>query len=270
MKTISILVIDDDPTNLEVVETILIAREGSWNSGRPYQIHYASSGQMALEQLPTCSPDLILLDVMMPGMDGMEVCQRIKAMPEWQTVPIIVVTALTQKQDMARCLAVGADDFISKPLNGIELAARVQSMLRIRQQQRQLETFNAHLEATVEQRTAELRCLVVCDTLTGLPSRNGLLEILTEKLEAGETSLVLIHLDCDDFQLVNNSLGYQVGNQFLVAIAERLQQYLQPGDLLARVGEDEFCLLRPGVDAFGDVQPLVESLKQTSYRTKGS
>lgn len=262
MTPISIMVIDDDPINLEVVETILVVHEGSWNNNRPYQIHYASNGQMALEQLPTASPDLILLDVMMPGMDGIEFCRHIKAMPQWQTVPIIMATALTQKQDMAMCLAAGADDFISKPLNGIELAARVQSMLRIREQQQRLETFNAQLEAKVQQRTAELRRLLVQDTLTGLPSRTGLLEALTAKLEAGETSLALIHLDYDDFQLVNDSLGYELGNQCLVAIAERLQGHLQPEDLLARVGEDEFCLLRPEAETLEDIEPLVESLQR--------
>lgn len=261
MQPISILVIDDDPTNLDVVETILIAQEGNWNRDRAYQVHYASSGPMALEQLATCCPDLILLDVMMPGMDGIEVCQRLKAMPQWQTVPIIMATALAEKQDMARCLAAGADDFISKPLNGIELAARMQSMLRIREQQQRLATFNAQLEELVEQRTAELRRLVMEDALTGLPSRLGLLEVLTAKLAAGDTSLALVHLDCDHFQLVNNSLGYQVGNQLLVAIAERLQQHLQPHDLLARVGEDEFCLLRPGIQTFAAIAPLVATLQ---------
>jgi CheY-like chemotaxis protein len=99
MRPISILVIDDEPTNLDGEETILVAQEGSWNSGRPYQIHYVSSGQMALEQLAAYSPDLILLDVMMPGIDGIEGCRRLKAMPRWQTVPIIITTALTEKQE---------------------------------------------------------------------------------------------------------------------------------------------------------------------------
>ena len=261
MTPISILVIDDKPANLEVIETILIAHDGRWNGGRSYQLHYASSGQMALDQLAACKPDLILLDVMMPGMDGIEVCQRIKAMIQWQTVPIIMTTALNQKQDLARCLAAGANDFISKPLNSVELTARVQSMLRMHDQQQRLEAFNTELEAKVQERTAELRRLIVQDTLTGLPSRKGLIEVLTAKLEAGETSLALILLDCDDFQLVNSSLGYGVGNQFLVAIAERLGQHRQPGDWLARVGEDEFCLLRPGAKTLAEVESLVNTLQ---------
>lgn len=261
MVPISILVIDDEPANLEVIETILIAHEDRWTGGRPYQLHYASDGQMALDQLAICNPNLIVLDVMMPGMDGIEVCQRIKATPQWQTVPIIITTALTQKQDLARCFAAGADDFISKPLNGIELTARVQSMVRIYDQQQRLEAFNTALEAKVQERTVELRRLIVQDALTGLPSRNGLVEALAQKLEASETSLALILLDCDDFQLVNSSLGYGVGSQFLVAIAERLGPHRQPGDLLARVGEDKFCLLRPGAKTLADVEPLIDTLQ---------
>ncbi|MBD2775605.1 hybrid sensor histidine kinase/response regulator [Iningainema tapete] len=122
----SILVIDDEPNNFDVVETLL--------DGENYQLYYAPSGQQALNRLNSFQPDLILLDVMMPDLDGMEVCQRIKADPKWQAVPIIMVTALTAKEDLAQCLAAGADDFISKPVNGVELRARVHSMLRIKQQ----------------------------------------------------------------------------------------------------------------------------------------
>ena len=127
MKTqATVLVIDDEPDNFDVIETLL-HDEG-------YQLNYAPSGQRAIDRLDSFQPDVILLDVMMPDLDGMEVCRRIKANPKWQAVPIIMVTALTAKKDLARCLAAGADDFISKPVNSIELRARLHSMLRIKQQ----------------------------------------------------------------------------------------------------------------------------------------
>jgi len=122
----NVLVVDDEPNNFDVIETFL--------SEQDYQLYYASSGDSALSILDTVKPDLILLDVMMPGIDGMEVCQRIKAMPAWESVPIIMVTALTGKEDLARCLNAGADDFIGKPVNSMELRARVNSMMRIKQQ----------------------------------------------------------------------------------------------------------------------------------------
>jgi CheY-like chemotaxis protein len=106
MNLASVLIIDDEADNFDVIETIL--------GDRDYQLHYAASGQDAIAYLDTFQPDLILLDVMMPVMDGIEVCERIKALPEWQAVPIIMVTALNSKEDLARCMNAGADDFISK------------------------------------------------------------------------------------------------------------------------------------------------------------
>lgn len=129
----SILVIDDEPDNFDVVETLL--------DGENYQLYYAPSGKQALERLESFHPDVILLDVMMPEMDGMAVCRHIKSDPQWQAVPIIMVTALTDKEDLARSLATGADDFISKPVNGVELRARVNSMLRIKQQYDNLQSL---------------------------------------------------------------------------------------------------------------------------------
>jgi len=126
MNTPSILIVDDEPNNFDVIESHLDSQD--------YMLHYFDNGQEAIDLLDLVQPDLILLDVMMPNMDGIEACRRIKNMPQWESVPIIMVTALTSKQDLSRCLEAGADDFISKPVNSIELRARVRSMLRIKQQ----------------------------------------------------------------------------------------------------------------------------------------
>jgi two-component system, sensor histidine kinase and response regulator len=134
MNQPSILVVDDEPDNFDVIETLL--PDGD------YILHYASSGQKAIAGLDTFQPDLILLDVMMPEVEGIEVCRQIKAISKWQTVPIIMVTALSTKEDLARCLQAGADDFISKPVNAIELRARVHSMLRIRQQYHRIQSLS--------------------------------------------------------------------------------------------------------------------------------
>ncbi len=129
----SILVVDDEPNNFDVIETLFTEED--------YQLSYASSGKKALDRLEMLHPDVILLDVMMPDIDGIEVCRRIRANPHYHSTPIIMVTALTAKEDLARCLAVGADDFISKPVNGVELRARVRSMLRIKRQYDELQTL---------------------------------------------------------------------------------------------------------------------------------
>jgi two-component system, sensor histidine kinase and response regulator len=115
------------------VETLLVPEN--------YQIYYASNGAEALASLDTFNPDLILLDVLMPGMDGLEVCKRLKLMRKWRSVPIIMLTALSGKTAIADCLEAGADDFIRKPVNGLELRARVKSMLRIKKQFDRIESF---------------------------------------------------------------------------------------------------------------------------------
>ncbi|MGK7889288.1 MAG: response regulator [Leptolyngbyaceae cyanobacterium] len=140
---ISILVVDDEPNNFDTIEGMLM--------GQGYDLDYAPNGRDAIDSLGQFfNPDVILLDVMMPEMDGIAVCRHIKSMPEWQAVPIIMVTALTSKEDLARCLRAGADDFISKPISATELRARVQSMTRIKQQYDQLQTSAKLHRSTVE------------------------------------------------------------------------------------------------------------------------
>src|SRR6476469_4203935 len=145
-KKYSILIIDDEESIFEVIEGLLY-REG-------YELTYIDSGKEALNRIDEIQPDVILLDLMMPEMDGIETCKLIKSNERWRHIPIIMVTALSSKEDLARSLNAGADDFVSKPINSIELRARVRSMLRIKlqydalsatQRLRTLNLFNAFL-----------------------------------------------------------------------------------------------------------------------------
>ena len=259
-----ILVIDDEPDNFDVIAAML--------TGQGYTLHYVAHGQAALDGLDSVQPDLILLDVMMPGIDGIEVCRQIKAGPEWRGVPIIMVTALGSKQDLSRCLAAGADDFIGKPVNRLELVARVRSMLRIHQQYQQLADFNRQLELQVQQRTAQLQAMIDQDPLTQLPSRTKLLQAVALALPPRDRTTVgaatssppspigLVHLDCDRFKLVNGAFGYDVGNELLKVIAQRLQQQLRPGDMLARMGGDEFCFLLHHLDHPGSLESWTQTV----------
>ena len=129
--TAAILVIDDEPDNFDVIDALL--------SQEDYELSYAASGSAALSSLESYNPDLILLDVMIPDIDGIEICRRLKEMPKWRTVPVIMVTALSSKDNLARCLEAGADDFVGKPVNGLELRARVKSMLRLKYQYDELQ-----------------------------------------------------------------------------------------------------------------------------------
>jgi diguanylate cyclase (GGDEF)-like protein len=260
MNKPSILVVDDEPDNFDVIETFLTNTKESGEAKQDYQLHYAASGKDAIASLGAFQPDLILLDVMMPDMDGIEVCKKIKAMPQWSAVPIIMVTALTTKKDLAQCLFAGADDFISKPVNRLELTARVRSMIRIHQQYQQLAAFNTQLESMVQERTAQLQSMILEDALTKLPSRAFLLQELERSLQSGESSIALVYIDCDQFKLVNGSFGHAIGNQLLIAIAQRLQQHLRPNDVLASVGGDEFCFLLNQVEADVVLESLLQNI----------
>jgi signal transduction histidine kinase len=123
-KKPQILIVDDEPYARQTIEMLLMKES--------YELFLAEDAHAALAQLDDEIPDVILSDVMMPNMDGFELCRRIKRNPKWSHVPIILVTALDSKQDLARGLEAGADDFLHKPVNGLELRARVRSMLRIK------------------------------------------------------------------------------------------------------------------------------------------
>lgn len=159
MQAPTILIVDDEPDNFDVIAILL--------SNQDYQLHYINDAQEVISSLDVIQPDLILLDVMMPEINGIELCQQIRTMPKWQSVPITIVTALTRKEDLARCLNAGADDFISKPLNGLELRARVNSMLRIKQQQDRLQTLLKFREDMVHMLIHDLRNRLT-DVLLGL------------------------------------------------------------------------------------------------------
>lgn len=244
-----ILIVDDEPDNFDVVEALL--------HNEHYFLSYLPSGQAALNLMDKIRPDVILLDFMMPEITGIEVCQRIKSTPEWQAVPVIMLTALNSKEDLSRCLDAGADDFISKPIDALELRARVRSALRtyhqyqkIQELNHRLNCFNTALEEQVQQRTAELEDIIRYDALTKLPNRFLILQRIAYVLDKEPSNpLVLVTLDCDQFKLVNSSLGYDLGNKLLIAIANRLKTLTESSDVLARLGGDEFCLLLSSIPA---------------------
>lgn len=129
---------DDNAANAELLEAYL--------RGFPYDIEIAASGAEALEKVAQVEPDLVLLDIMMPDMSGYEVCKRLKSADETRDIPIIMVTALGQVEDVERAVDAGTDDFLSKPVNRLELATRVKSLLRLRHLRGELARTLAYLE----------------------------------------------------------------------------------------------------------------------------
>ncbi|AFY71897.1 response regulator receiver sensor signal transduction histidine kinase (plasmid) [Thalassoporum mexicanum PCC 7367] len=147
-----ILVVDDEPAIFDVIEGML-AREG-------YELVYVNNGYEAISYLENPGkqpPDLILMDVMMPKMNGLETCKRVKANAAWRHIPIIMLTALNSKEDLAHCIEAGADDFIGKPISSIELRSRARSMLRIKQQYDALESTMRQKEDVTNMVVHDLR-----------------------------------------------------------------------------------------------------------------
>jgi len=154
-ETVTILAVDDQPANLRLLDAVL--------SPRGYRVISASSGEQALELLSSSSPDLVLLDIVMPGIDGYEVCRRIRSAPETAFLPVVMITA-SGHQEKTRAIEAGADDFVSKPFDQSELLARVASLARIKRyhdtitrQAAELTQWNAELEARVNTQLEELQ-----------------------------------------------------------------------------------------------------------------
>ncbi|WP_309737880.1 hybrid sensor histidine kinase/response regulator [Chamaesiphon sp. OTE_20_metabat_361] len=183
MNNHSILVIDDERANFEVIETLLASDK--------YELHYASSGEEALANVDTICPDVILLDLMMSGMDGLAVCQRLRLMRKWRSIPIIVITAATGKSVLALCLDAGADDFINKPVDGLELRSRVRSMMRTKKQFDRIESLSrlqqnniTSLENNLGELVGDLAIGFVTELSTPLTSIQEQLGELSDNLES--------------------------------------------------------------------------------------
>jgi class 3 adenylate cyclase len=146
-----ILVVDDTPQNVKLLADLLQAKG--------YGVTTAADGESALERLKAEAPDVVLLDVMMPGLSGYEVCERIRADPRTALLPVVLVTALDPQEERVRGIEAGADDFLSKPINQQELFARVKSLLRIKRLQDEVKDWNAKLEARVREQVAQLERL---------------------------------------------------------------------------------------------------------------
>lgn len=291
---LNILIVDDTPDNLRLLSQTLI-QEG-------YKVRCAVNGSMALLTIKAKLPDLILLDINMPDMNGYEVCQKLKESDETKNIPIIFVSALDETFDKIKAFNIGAVDYISKPFQIPELLSRVNIQLKLQNLRNQLihknqlleieiqsrisaeaetQQINLELEKRVVKRTTQLRTeiserqeiqkrlefLAWNNSLTELPNRLWLLEklryIISLNNNKNNNQFAVIILDCNRFKIINDSLGRQAGDELLKVISKRLKlEITNSTEYLTHFGEDKFAILLEQINDQDDAINVAKRVQQ--------
>ena len=225
-----LLIVDDDASIQQHLKTIL-------NSAGFDQVLLASSVEQAFDLLGNCdhaingsAVDIILMDIHMPKVNGVEACKKIKRDPCFQHIPIVMVTGDADVQMLEEAFAAGATDYVTKPVNKIELMARLRSVIGIWQQDE------------------KLRQLAHFDALTGLVNRPLLMDRLKQAIARASRvggQVAMLFIDLDRFKQLNDTLGHAGGDLALKMVAKRLERHARGTDTVARLGGDEFVLLMP-------------------------
>lgn len=260
----SVLIVDDNPINLGTLFDFLTA------SG--FKVLVAEDGQSAIEKANYARPDVILLDVIMPGIDGFETCRRLKANDSTQEIPVIFMTALSQTAVVVKGFELGAVDYITKPTQQEIVLARIATHLTIQRLRRSLQEQNSHLQQEIKQRqqaeaalqkvNQELKRIATLDGLTQIANRRQFDECLDRAwhiLRREQMPLCLLLCDVDFFKLYNDSKGHQAGDDCLQQVAQAIKRSVKrPADLAARYGGEEFAVILPNTHAEGAVQVAEE------------
>ena len=220
-----ILIVDDEPIIMEILSQELSAE---------HDILLASSGKRAIELSQSDLPDLILLDISMPDMDGFEICRRLKRITATMNIPIIFVTAFNSTEDEVKGLEIGAVDYLTKPFNMALVRVRIKNQLQLKKKSDLLEQ------------------LASLDGLTEIPNRrqfNIMFDSEWRRACRKHYPLSLFMIDIDFFKQFNDHYGHAAGDRCLIAVAQELDRQVQRGgDFVARYGGEEFVVIAPGTD----------------------
>lgn len=235
----TILIVDDDSSNIELLASLF---------ENEHEVLFAMEGERAIEIAAKSAPDVILLDIVMPGMDGFEVCSRLKAEPLTKDIPIIFVTGMGDVHAEKKGLELGAMDYISKPINPPVVKMRVSNQIALKRARDQLAR------------------LAVTDGLTGLANRRRFDEVLdlehARHMRSGKF-LTLIMLDIDHFKLFNDTYGHVCGDDCLKAVAGIVSRTARRAtDLAARFGGEEFACILPDTSASEGCLVVAERIRQ--------
>ena len=236
-----VLIADDDPVSRRALESRLTR----WG----YEVVVTSNGKEALDVLLTeDSPQIAILDWMMPEMDGIEVCRKIRKQKKDHYIYILLLTAKGQKEDIIKGLDSGADDYIIKPFNSSELESRIRAGKRIVELNEQL-----HHQA-------------LYDSLTNLPNRalfiKRLKRVVTRPTQHENYQFAVLFIDIDRLKVINDSLGHERGDQLIIEVARRLEKCMRSSDTAARFGGDEFAILLDDINDASDATRIADRIQE--------
>jgi diguanylate cyclase (GGDEF)-like protein len=233
----SILIADDDRSMRVALQNVLVA-DG-------YKIESVSDGVEAVKRCEHSMPDLILLDAMMPNLNGFDACRKIRMLQSGKHVPILIVTALEDESSIEQAFDSGATDFIPKPVHFAVMRQRVSRLLK------------------ASRAEVHVRELAYNDSLTGLPNRTMFIDQmnkLIKKVRLQSQKLAVLFLDLDRFKNVNDTLGHNVGDMLLKQVAERILSCVRSVDTVSRLGGDEFTLALDGIEDRGVVANIADKI----------
>ena len=264
VAAIRVLVVDDGEDNRIILNRRL--------TKRGFEVVEADNGLAALALIAEQRFDLVLLDIMMPGIDGIEVLKRIRTTLSPDRLPVLMVTAKASNTDVIEALELGANDYITKPVDFPIAMARIKTQIARKQAQQaadlsiqKLVNINQELEVQIAERErsdAKSHFLTYHDALTGLGNRLLFQQQLAHALQrdGDENELAVLFLGIDDLKSINDTLGYSVGDLILAEVAERLRRCVGEADTVARIGSDEFAVILTGIGNPDDAGLLAEKI----------